>query len=150
MSEGTGQQATPAASLGQWLRQVLAPGAALVADSRAVCPGDAFVAWQGANHDGRDYIRQAIARGAAAVLYETDADVSTGAVASRPVSGLKSLAGPIAAEAASAVPPRIRARRDRENGAWCMTASVRKTTTSGSQPHRTAIARFYRSELRTR
>jgi UDP-N-acetylmuramoyl-L-alanyl-D-glutamate--2,6-diaminopimelate ligase len=98
VSEGTGQQATPAASLGQWLRQVLAPGAALVADSRAVCPGDAFVAWQGANHDGRDYIRQAIARGAAAVLYETDADVSTGAVASRSVSGLKSLAGPIAAE----------------------------------------------------
>jgi len=96
--EESGQQASLAASLGNWLHEVLAPGAALVADSRAVRPGDAFVAWPGASHDGRDYIGQAIARGAAAVLYEADSAVSTGSVASRAVSGLKALAGPIAAE----------------------------------------------------
>ncbi|MFO1299370.1 MAG: UDP-N-acetylmuramoyl-L-alanyl-D-glutamate--2,6-diaminopimelate ligase [Burkholderiaceae bacterium] len=98
MIDQAGQQATLAASLGQWLREVLAPGAALVADSRAVRPGDAFVAWRGASHDGRDYIGQAIARGAAAVLYEGGAEAATGAVASRAVSGLRELAGPIAAE----------------------------------------------------
>ena len=98
MIEDAGQQATLAASLGQWLRQVLAPGAALVADSRAVRPGDGFVAWPGATHDGRDYVEQAIARGAAAVLYEAGRDASTGEVASRAVPGLKALAGAVAAE----------------------------------------------------
>jgi UDP-N-acetylmuramoyl-L-alanyl-D-glutamate--2,6-diaminopimelate ligase len=99
VTEDSGRQASPAVSLGQWLLEVLAPGAALVADSRAVRRGDAFVAWPGASRDGRDYIDQAIARGAAAVLYEDDGRaVDTGAVASRPVPGLKALAGPIAAE----------------------------------------------------
>jgi UDP-N-acetylmuramoyl-L-alanyl-D-glutamate--2,6-diaminopimelate ligase len=99
VTEDSGRQATLAASLGQWLLEVLAPGAALVADSRAVRPGDAFVAWRGASRDGRDYIDQAIARGAAAVLYEDDGRaIGAGAVASRAVPGLKALAGPIAAE----------------------------------------------------
>ena len=98
MIDETGQQATLAASLGQWLREALAPGAALVADSRAVRPGDAFLAWRGASHDGRDYIGQAIARGAAAVLYESDASIATGSVASRAVPGLRELAGPVAAD----------------------------------------------------
>jgi len=93
-----GQQATLAASLGQWLRETLAPGAALVADSRAVRPGAGFVAWRGASHDGRDYIEQAIARGAVAVLYESGAPVQTASAASRAVPQLRQLAGPIAAE----------------------------------------------------
>ncbi len=100
MIDETGQSAATATAtaLGRWLREVLGPGAALVADSRAVRRGDAFLAWRGDRHDGRDHIGQAISRGAAAVLYESDPSVSTGAVASRPVAGLKTLAGPIAAE----------------------------------------------------
>jgi len=42
----------------------------LVNDSRAVRPGDAFVAFPGQARDGRDYIGQAVANGAAAVLWE--------------------------------------------------------------------------------
>ncbi len=42
----------------------------LVNDSRAVRPGDTFVAYPGQSRDGRDYIAQAIANGAASVLWE--------------------------------------------------------------------------------
>ena len=42
----------------------------LVTDSRAVQPGDTFVAFPGETRDGRDYIGQAISRGAASVLWE--------------------------------------------------------------------------------
>ena len=40
-------------------------------DSRRLGPGDAFAAYPGAHHDGRAYIPDAIARGAGAVLWET-------------------------------------------------------------------------------
>jgi len=43
---------------------------ALCADSRAVAPGEVFVAFPGARVDGRRYIADAVARGAAAVLWE--------------------------------------------------------------------------------
>lgn len=39
-------------------------------DSRNVKPGDLFIAYPGASSDGRQYIAQAIASGAAAVLYD--------------------------------------------------------------------------------
>ncbi len=42
----------------------------LANDSRVVRPGDTFVAYPGAAHDGRDYIPQAIANGASNVLWE--------------------------------------------------------------------------------
>ena len=42
----------------------------LTLDSRKVRPGDLFLAVNGAQQDGRDYIGDAIARGAAAVIYE--------------------------------------------------------------------------------
>ncbi|MBI5006745.1 MAG: UDP-N-acetylmuramoyl-L-alanyl-D-glutamate--2,6-diaminopimelate ligase [Nitrosomonadales bacterium] len=42
----------------------------LVSDSRAVNPGDTFVAYPGAQADGRQFIAQAIARGANAVIWE--------------------------------------------------------------------------------
>jgi len=42
----------------------------LTNDSRAVRPGDTFVAYPGQSRDGRDYIAQAIANGAASVLWE--------------------------------------------------------------------------------
>ena len=40
-------------------------------DSRRLGPGDAFAAYPGAHHDGRAYIPDAIARGAGAILWET-------------------------------------------------------------------------------
>ena len=44
----------------------------LTVDSRAVRPGDTFVAYPGESRDGRDYIAQAIANGAASVLWDAD------------------------------------------------------------------------------
>ena len=40
-------------------------------NSNDVCPGDLFIAWNGTNHNGFDYIAQAISKGASAVLYES-------------------------------------------------------------------------------
>jgi UDP-N-acetylmuramoyl-L-alanyl-D-glutamate--2,6-diaminopimelate ligase len=46
------------------------PGAHLSADSRRVRPGDIFLAWPGAVHDGRAHIAAAVEAGAAAVVWE--------------------------------------------------------------------------------
>ncbi|MFN7087369.1 MAG: UDP-N-acetylmuramoyl-L-alanyl-D-glutamate--2,6-diaminopimelate ligase [Burkholderiales bacterium] len=43
----------------------------LVSDSRVVEDGDTFVAYPGESRDGRDYIPQAIGRGAASVLWDS-------------------------------------------------------------------------------
>jgi UDP-N-acetylmuramoyl-L-alanyl-D-glutamate--2,6-diaminopimelate ligase len=88
-----------------WLRAVLPSGAALVADSRAVRPGDAFFAYPGEQADGRRFIDRAIAKGAGAIVVEArgaDAIVAEPAVAGgsavprRDVVGLKRACGPIA------------------------------------------------------
>ena len=47
-------------------------GADLHLDSRLIQPGDVFVAVPGIKSDGRDYVQQAIDRGAAAVLMHVD------------------------------------------------------------------------------
>ncbi|MBS1136828.1 MAG: UDP-N-acetylmuramyl-tripeptide synthetase, partial [Proteobacteria bacterium] len=55
------------------LRQLAAKGiaaAGLSTDSRALEPGDVFVAYPGARTDGRRFIDAAVAGGAAAVLWE--------------------------------------------------------------------------------
>ena len=39
-------------------------------DSRKICPGDLFLAMPGELHDGRHFIEQAVANGAAAVVAE--------------------------------------------------------------------------------
>lgn len=86
-----------AAELAHWLRGVLPPGAALVADSRRVSRGDAFFAYPGERADGRRHIAQAVALGAAAVVAEAGgAEPPVQGVPVRTVDGLKRLAGPIA------------------------------------------------------
>lgn len=87
----------PADELAGWLKSVLGPGAALRSDSRAVCPGDAFLAYPGEKSDGRRYIAQAIERGAAAVLMEQSAGPQAEMrVPYRQVPELKRLCGLIA------------------------------------------------------
>ena len=54
------------------LRQQVASDADLQLDSRAVQPGDVFLACPGMTGDGRDYIDQAMRRGAAAVLMHAE------------------------------------------------------------------------------
>ncbi len=52
------------------LEKLKVPVTRLVTDSRAVQQGDTFVAYPGEKTDGRQFIAQAIARGANAVIYE--------------------------------------------------------------------------------
>lgn len=89
-----------AAELGRWLRETLAPGAGLRGDSRTVQPGDAFFAIPGLRDDGRRFVADALARGAAAIVYEqADAPaLEPGGVPARAVAGLRELVGPIASE----------------------------------------------------
>jgi UDP-N-acetylmuramoyl-L-alanyl-D-glutamate--2,6-diaminopimelate ligase len=69
--------------------------ARLCLDSRAVAPGDVFVAVKGYRSDGRAYIGQAVERGAAAVLFEAG-DVAPIDVPHVAVEKLDRLAGMIA------------------------------------------------------
>lgn len=72
----------------------------ITADSRSVKSGVLFLAYPGVHSDGRQYIPQAIAAGAAAVLWEkTNAEWRADwKVANQGISGLKEQVGEIAAE----------------------------------------------------
>jgi UDP-N-acetylmuramoyl-L-alanyl-D-glutamate--2,6-diaminopimelate ligase len=75
------------------------PVRALATDSRAIQPGEVFLAFPGGRFDGRRFIAQAIERGAAAVLWESE-DFgwrTEWRVPNLPVTGLKAQAGAIAA-----------------------------------------------------
>ncbi|HWT28560.1 MAG TPA: UDP-N-acetylmuramoyl-L-alanyl-D-glutamate--2,6-diaminopimelate ligase [Methylophilaceae bacterium] len=70
----------------------------ITADSRQVRPGSLFVAYPGAQRDGRDYIGQAVSQGACAVLWEPEGyhwDERL-QVPNLAVSGLRAAAGDIA------------------------------------------------------
>ena len=69
-------------------------------DSRAVQPGDLFLAFPGDGGDGRAHIAQALARGAAAVLWEAAGFDWNPAwrVPNAPLPGLRRLAGEVAAQ----------------------------------------------------
>lgn len=54
----------------QWLRERVTGG--LHCDSRAVAAGDGFIAWPGSASDGRRYVSQALAQGAAAALVQAE------------------------------------------------------------------------------
>ena len=72
----------------------------ITADSRRVSPGVLFLAYPGVHRDGREYIPQAIAAGAAGVLWES-ADYAWNPdwrVSNLGVAGLKEQVGEIAAE----------------------------------------------------
>jgi len=81
-----------------WLRQSAAPGADLRLDSRDVARGDVFVACPGRSGDGRTHVRDALARGAAAVVFEADRQSEWPQLAGLPVpafpvAGLRPLLG---------------------------------------------------------
>ena len=103
-AHGPVDRVVPAAAVGaaDWLRARLGPGAALRADSRAVAPGDAFLAYPGLTVDGRAFVAQALARGAAAIVLERSAGAATSPgdvprdVPVLEIDGLRELVGPIA------------------------------------------------------
>lgn len=72
----------------------------LTSDSRRAAPGAAFFAWPGAAGDGRRHIGQALERGCAAVLWESEgfAWESRWQVPNAPVKDLKAQAGFLAHE----------------------------------------------------
>ncbi|MGI4857874.1 MAG: Mur ligase family protein, partial [Janthinobacterium lividum] len=82
-----------------WLRDRLRAAADLRTDSRAVRPGDGFLAYAVDGADNRSHVGDAIARGAAAVLFqpgEASPPADCGDTPVLPVPGLDTLAGPIA------------------------------------------------------
>jgi UDP-N-acetylmuramoyl-L-alanyl-D-glutamate--2,6-diaminopimelate ligase len=72
----------------------------LAADSRSLAAGEVFVAYPGSRSDGREFIAGAIARGAAAVLWERDGFRwnAEWRVPNLPVDDLHGLAGHLAHE----------------------------------------------------
>ena len=80
----------------QWLHEHVR--GSLRTDSRQVAPGDGFIAWPGAAHDGRHHVAGAVARGASACLVEREGvegfDFGGHNVAD--YAGLKAATGPIA------------------------------------------------------
>ena len=86
-----------ALDIASWLRSRIAPQARLCADSRRVRPGDAFFAWPGHVSDGRAYLGDARARGAAALVVDDAPPALSAAPDLRCVNGLRELAGEVAA-----------------------------------------------------
>jgi UDP-N-acetylmuramoyl-L-alanyl-D-glutamate--2,6-diaminopimelate ligase len=97
------------AHLHQWARALLTalnvPITRLVTDSRSIQRGDTFVAYPGEKTDGRQYISEAIAQGASAVIWEAQHFVwnDVWKVPNISVAGLRGKAGWIA-DAANGMP----------------------------------------------
>ncbi|VWB27565.1 UDP-N-acetylmuramoylalanyl-D-glutamate--2, 6-diaminopimelate ligase [Burkholderia aenigmatica] len=80
-----------------WLRQHVAPAAQLHADTRSLKAGDVFVAYAVDGADNRAFIVEAVARGAAAVLYQPEGlDAAPAVPVALAVPALDQLAGEIA------------------------------------------------------
>lgn len=72
----------------------------LCQDSRRVQVGDLFFAYPGLGYDGRHFVQEAIAKGAAAVLYEPDMssiNLSAASIPILPIPYLTTQLGPLAA-----------------------------------------------------
>jgi UDP-N-acetylmuramoyl-L-alanyl-D-glutamate--2,6-diaminopimelate ligase len=85
------------------LNQLAAAGvraSGLATDSRALAPGEVFLAWPGSRGDGRAHIGDAVAAGAAGVLWEQGGFEWNPAwkVPNAPAHGLRELAGELAHE----------------------------------------------------
>ncbi|MDR0250332.1 MAG: UDP-N-acetylmuramoyl-L-alanyl-D-glutamate--2,6-diaminopimelate ligase [Burkholderiales bacterium] len=95
---------SPAFSLGAltaWLTQFPTPPKGITVDSRQVMPGMLFAALPGAQHDGRHFIGEAIARGAVGILREVgdgkvEAKTETTEVPRWDISGLAPCLGIVA------------------------------------------------------
>lgn len=71
----------------------------ITTDSRTVINGDAFIAWPGATHDGRQFVSAAIRQGAVACIVEADGMAGfdlEGDERIAAMKGLKALTGPLA------------------------------------------------------
>jgi UDP-N-acetylmuramoyl-L-alanyl-D-glutamate--2,6-diaminopimelate ligase len=80
-----------------WLREHVAPAAQLHADTRGLAAGDVFVAYAVDGADNRGFIPDAVARGAAAVLFQPEGLTGTPAApVALAVPQLDALAGDIA------------------------------------------------------
>ena len=79
-----------------WLAQRGVRG--LATDSRTLQPGDAFIAWPGHAHDGRQHVRQALESGARACVVDASGVEAFGFDDERiaAMDGLKAAAGPLA------------------------------------------------------
>ena len=89
----------PAASIMEFIDQLGRQGAVvsgLAIDSRQVKPGDVFLAYPGAQVDGRSFIAQAVANGAVAVIAEAGFRLENAGVALLEIEGLAQKAGYIA------------------------------------------------------
>jgi UDP-N-acetylmuramoyl-L-alanyl-D-glutamate--2,6-diaminopimelate ligase len=87
-----------AVKAGQWLQSVLSPNAKLTSNSRAVRPGDGFLAFAGERADGRSYIDAAQDAGAGAIVFDSEGASNLAANPHRlGVSGLRQQAGAVAA-----------------------------------------------------
>ena len=88
---------SPAAAA-RWLKSWVT--GTLRTDSRAVLPGDAFIAWPGYANDGRRFVTSALAAGAATVLVEQDGVDAFGFEDARiaTLASMKATTGHIAAE----------------------------------------------------
>jgi UDP-N-acetylmuramoyl-L-alanyl-D-glutamate--2,6-diaminopimelate ligase len=84
----------------QWLRHKARLSAHLSVDSRKLNPGDVFIAWPGAAHDGRRFAASALDQGAAACLMEEQGSANFASEDSRVATlpGLKASLGDIASE----------------------------------------------------
>ncbi|RII82941.1 bifunctional UDP-N-acetylmuramoyl-L-alanyl-D-glutamate--2,6-diaminopimelate ligase MurE/UDP-N-acetylmuramoyl-tripeptide--D-alanyl-D-alanine ligase MurF [Neopusillimonas maritima] len=74
-----------------WLKEHVDPQSDLCLDSRQVSSGDVFFACPGYEGDGRDYIAQAVAKGASAVVTEPLSGIGVAASISVPVLEVESL-----------------------------------------------------------
>ncbi|SDV49595.1 UDP-N-acetylmuramoyl-L-alanyl-D-glutamate--2,6-diaminopimelate ligase [Chitinasiproducens palmae] len=83
----------------QWLRERVTPQADLHVDSRDIRTGDVFLAYAVDGADSRPHAADAVARGAAAVLWQSDRGPVGAPPSTVPVltlDGLDALAGPLA------------------------------------------------------
>ena len=91
--------ATPYESVPQMFQRLGRPVSALACDSRQITPGVVFAAYPGEISDGRNYIAQAMANGAEAVLWDSEhfAWDPTLSLPNIGIAGLKTRIGEIAA-----------------------------------------------------